>query len=71
MNYTNIIDSYQAHVPVQYASNIVLILVFFFFLIDSEPHPVACAKYDFILNTKLFYVLDYELFYILDIHDKM
>ena len=50
MNYSNLIDSGQAHLPVQYASNI------YSFarsdtgvVIDSEPHPNHMCKTSFLL----------------------
>ena len=42
MNYTHLIDSCQAHTPVQYASNIELILTGV--VIDSEPHLSRTCK---------------------------
>ena len=45
MNYTNLIASWQAHLPVQYASNIKLTHRSDTCVeIDSEPHPSRTCK---------------------------
>ena len=45
MNYTALIDSCQAHLPVQYASNIEFIARSDTgIVIDSEPHPSRTCK---------------------------
>ena len=46
MNYTNLIECSQAHLPVHYASNIELIRLKcdIGIVIDSEPHPSRTCK---------------------------
>ena len=48
MNYTDLIDSCQAHLPVQYASNIEFARSDTGVVIDSEPHLSRMCKTSFL-----------------------